>query len=78
MTVITETLKLLPPHAKKELADFAEFLAQKYLKSKIKNNKKQKVVDFAGCWENMNEGDYTSMLNEIYDRREKAVLEERC
>ncbi len=41
---INETLKMLPPEAKKEVADFVEFIAQKYLKKKSKTNQGKRTI----------------------------------
>ncbi len=35
---------MLPPEAKKEVADFVEFIAQKYLKKKSKTNQGKRTI----------------------------------
>ncbi len=75
---INETLKMLPPEAKKEVADFVEFIAQKYLKKKSKTNQaKRKLLNFAGTWKDMDEEDYQNFISEVYERRQRAFAKTR-
>jgi len=72
MAAINETIKMLPPDARQEVVDFVEFIAQKYLKNKSKNNNSKEVIlNFAGAWKDMNEKDYQDLINEVYERRQK-------
>jgi hypothetical protein len=78
MTVINETLKLLPPEAIQEVADFAEFLAQKYFKKQTKiNSAKKKILNLAGAWKDMNDNDFQTFINDVYERREKSFTRRR-
>lgn len=78
MLTINETLKMLPPEAKKEVADFVEFIAQKYLKRKAKSNPaKRKLLKFAGTWKDMDEEDYNNFISEVYERRQRAFAQRR-
>ncbi|NIM12450.1 MAG: DUF2281 domain-containing protein [Candidatus Aminicenantes bacterium] len=78
MAAINETFELLPPEAKQEVIDFAEFLAQKYLKKQPGNNhSKEEILNFAGTWKDMNESDFQSLIREIYERRKKSFTKRR-
>jgi hypothetical protein len=73
MSAINETIKLLPPELRREVADFVEFLAQKHLRRKSKiSHSKEKILKLAGAWKDMNESDFQSFINDIYERREKS------
>ena len=73
MNTINETFDMLPPEARKEVVDFVEFIAQKYLKKRTKQaTSKERILNFAGIWKDMDEGDYQNFINEVYERRERA------
>ena len=73
MATINETLRMLPPEAKREVADFAEFLAQKYLKKRVNTTSpKERILSFAGAWKDMNEEDFQNFIDEVYERRERS------
>jgi hypothetical protein len=78
MGTINETLKSLPPEAKQVVAEFVEFLAQKYLKKKPKIvSSKEKILNFAGVWKDMDENDFQDFLSDVYGRREKSFKRRR-
>ncbi len=78
MISINETLKVLPPEARQEVIDFAEFLVQKYLPEQPKmKSVEHGIMNFAGCWEDMEEEDFQSFINGVYERREKSSRRER-
>jgi hypothetical protein len=73
MAAINETIKMLPPEARQTVADFVEFIAQKYLKKQSKiNHSKNEILNFAGAWRDMNENDFQDFINDVYERREKS------
>ena len=73
MTTINETLKMLPPEAKQEVVDFAEFIAQKYIKNRCKvYHPKERILKLAGAWKDMHESDFQDFIADIYERREKS------
>jgi hypothetical protein len=73
MITIDETLKMLPPEAKQEVVDFAEFVAKKYIKSKRKvYHPKERILQLAGAWKDMHENDFQDFISGIYERREKS------
>ena len=73
MAAINETIKMLPPEARQTVADFVEFIAQKYLKKQPKtNHSKNEILSFAGAWKDMNENDFQNFINDVYERREKS------
>lgn len=72
MTAISETMKLLPPEAKREVRHFAEFLAQKYLKKQKSNGAKNKIMSFAGAWKDLSDNDFQDLIDDVYQRREKS------
>jgi hypothetical protein len=75
MTTINETFDMLPPEARKEVVDFIEFIARKYLKKRTKRTtSKERILNFAGVWKDMDEGDYQNFVNEVYQRRERAFM----
>lgn len=77
MIAINETLKLLPPEAKQEVFDFVEFLALKYLKKKVINNRSKKILSLAGSWKDMNENDFQNLRDEITQRRKQSFSRRR-
>lgn len=78
MAAINETLKMLPPEARREVTDFIEFLAQKYLKKKDKtNNSRNRILSFAGAWKDMDEKDFQGFISDVYKRRKISFKERR-
>jgi len=71
---LNETLKALPPQARQELIDFAEFLAHKYttVPANVNPNKK-KILSFAGSWKEMSDKDFKGFIDEVYERREQSI-----
>jgi hypothetical protein len=73
MAAIYETIKMLPPEARQTVADFVEFIAQKYLRKQSKiSHSKNEILSFAGAWKDMNENDFQNFINDVYERREKS------
>lgn len=73
MATINETLRMLPPEARREVTDFVEFIAQKYLKKPSRaRSSRDKILKFAGAWKDMNENDYQSFIHESSDRRHQG------
>jgi len=78
MNTINETFDMLPPEARKEVVDFIEFIAQKYQKKHIKQTtQKERILNFAGVWKDMDEDDFQNLVNEVYERRERAFTRRR-
>lgn len=78
MTTINETLRMLPPEARRQVVDFVEFIAQKYLKKKVRDNRsREKILKFAGAWKDMREEDYKGFIDDIYDRRKRSFSRRR-
>jgi hypothetical protein len=78
MGTINETLKSLPPEAKQVVAEFVEFLAQKYLKKQPKIvSSKEKILKFAGVWKDMDESDFQGFFSDVYERRKNTFKKRR-
>lgn len=78
MNTINETFDMLPPEARKEVVDFIEFIAQKYQKKRIKRTtQKERILNFAGVWKDMDEDDFQNLVNEVYERRQRAFTRRR-
>jgi len=61
---------MLPPEAQREVSDFIEFIAGKYLKKKAGEVcAKEKILKFSGSWKDMDEEDFQDFLNVVHERR---------
>lgn len=70
MATIIDTFNMLPPEAQREVSDFIEFIAKKYLKKKSqKERAKEKILGFSGAWKDMKEEDFHEFLDDIHNRR---------
>jgi hypothetical protein len=78
MATIIDTFKMLPPEAQREVSDFIEFIANKYLRKKnAEKCRKEEILKFSGSWKDMDEEDFQDFLNDVQERRESFFSRRR-
>ncbi len=70
---IYEKLYKIPKEKLAEVNDFIEFILKQRSKAEKRRNhqNREKILEFAGIWEEMREDKFEDFMEEIRDRRKK-------